>query len=157
RWLATADDRGIHIWETATGKELRAIYGHRGTVRDLAVSPDGRLLASAGIDNSAKCWDTGTWQEVQNLPHPGCVNAVAFSADGRRLASTCRDGQVRVWDVKSGKLKHCLGGHEGFSRGVAFSPNKNVLVSTGYDGTIRVWDAEAGNALHEPISTGRPL
>src|SRR5262249_4125770 len=57
RWLATADDRGIHIWETATGKELRAIYGHRGTVRDLAVSPDGRLLASAGIDNSAKCWD----------------------------------------------------------------------------------------------------
>src|SRR5262249_41546909 len=43
RWLATGEERGIHIWETATGKELRALSGHRGLVRDLAISADGRL------------------------------------------------------------------------------------------------------------------
>jgi hypothetical protein len=57
RLLASADGQIVHLWEVATGKELRTFTGHRGEIRSLAFSQDGRRLASGSNDSTVLVWD----------------------------------------------------------------------------------------------------
>jgi WD40 repeat protein len=57
RLLASADGTAIHLWEVATGKELRTFQGHRGEISSLAFSANGRRLASASNDSTVVIWD----------------------------------------------------------------------------------------------------
>jgi hypothetical protein len=57
RLLASADGQLVHLWEVATGKELRTFTGHRGEIRSLAFSQDGKRLASGSNDSTVLVWD----------------------------------------------------------------------------------------------------
>ena len=70
------------------------------SIQDLAVSPNGRWLAGAGIDKSVWVWALGDTGAAMKLAgHRGAVNGVAFSPDGRWLASASSDTSVRLWQV----------------------------------------------------------
>ena len=74
--------------------------GHEGSVRGVAFSPDGRLLASASSDRTIKLWEVATGAEVATLRgHTAQVQTVAFLPDGRLLASAGNDGVVRFWSL----------------------------------------------------------
>ena len=65
----------------------------------MAFSPDGRLLATAGRDNTARLRDPATGELLRTLTgHDSAVRGVAFSPDGRLLATAGRDKTARVWD-----------------------------------------------------------
>jgi hypothetical protein len=57
RFLATTDEYTTHLWEVATGKEVRTFRGHRGEIRSLAFSANGRLMATAGADSTVLLWN----------------------------------------------------------------------------------------------------
>src|SRR5439155_27014860 len=57
RLLASSDGQVVHLWEVATGKEIRTFRGHRGEIRSLAFSANGRRLASASTDSTVLIWD----------------------------------------------------------------------------------------------------
>jgi WD40 repeat protein len=70
-------------------------------VTAVAFSPDGKLLATASDDGTARLWDPGTGQSVgQPLTrHTGAVYSVAFSPEGKLLATGSADNTARLWDV----------------------------------------------------------
>jgi len=70
---------------------------HDMMVNAVAFSPDGRYVATASWDNTARLWEASTGDEVVRLKHPGRVEVVAFSPDGKYLASASKDDTARLW------------------------------------------------------------
>ncbi|KAG1778435.1 hypothetical protein EV702DRAFT_180824 [Suillus placidus] len=76
--------------------------GHTLSVQSIAISPNGRILASASLDNTARLWNLDTNQPISSpLLHAHFVNSVSFSADGKLLATGCHDDNAYTWDVSA--------------------------------------------------------
>ncbi|MEO3788464.1 NACHT domain-containing protein [Actinocorallia sp. B10E7] len=113
----------------------------------LAVSPDGRLLATGTMLWSIGLFDlsdpsrpTQLWTFDQ--AHRGAVVGLAFSPDGSTLASCGADTDVRLWSVNEGVLEplSVLEAHREPTRAVAFDPGGTLLATAGRDGLVLLWD-----------------
>ena len=105
RSLLTGNIRGvIQIWNIETGMAQQEWKAHAEHIMHLAVSPDGKLLASAGADKLVKVWDLSLRQEVRTLRgHTRKVHAVLFSPDGKWVVSGGYDGMIKLWDISDAR------------------------------------------------------
>jgi RNA polymerase sigma factor (sigma-70 family) len=124
-------------------------FRHGGPVVSLAFRPTGKVLASAGHDNSIRIWELSTRKELRRLaPAKGDfadatqVNTVAWSRDGRYLASgtSTRDWTVRLWDAGTGKELRRFKDLRFDVVAVLFSPDSSQLIGGGREGKVCVWD-----------------
>ena len=122
------------------------LTGHKGWVRSVAVSPDGKWAASGSEDQTVKIWDFETGKCRATLGgHTGHVNSVAITPDGKRILSGSGDKSVRVWDSRLSRELERLSGHMFNVQTVTLLTRGRLLSgSSGNDSTIRIWDLETG-------------
>lgn len=136
----------------------RPYLKHDSTVFDVAISPNGKWLASAVNSGIVQLWDMQTGKELKRFcGHSEGVFACAFSPDNKLLASASDDETIRLWDVQTGREVMRLKGysyiwHTDKMRYCIFSPNGKWLASIGkYEDRIsaRLWDVQTGKELRK--------
>jgi len=139
------NDNTIKVWDLATGDELMTLRGHESRMQALAISADGKRIASCGDDRMIKLYDARSGTEVTTLRgHRGSVLTIAFSPDGKKVVSGSFDKTVKLWDAETGTEIDTLDGHQDSLASVAFSPDGKRIVSGSDDKTIKLWDALNG-------------
>jgi WD40 repeat protein len=136
--VSASHDRTIRLWEL-TQQERRpsqAIEGHRYPVSTMALSRDGKTLATAGGvftasgDNELLLWDLEEARVRASLVgHTDYIHDIKFSPDGSILASASRDKTIKLWDAQTGNLLRTIGGHAEWVLSLAFSPDGTRLAS----------------------------
>ena len=150
------------IWNAATGKVLRSLYGPTGQIFRILYSPDGRRLVtvaanqSNAIQSTAKVWDAQTGNCLLTLK--GDTVTVAFSPDGKHIVTGGIDNNTAVIrDALTGQKQKTLEGHlDGIMR-VTFSPDGERVATASMDNTTKVWDAKTGTCLFTLRGHAQPV
>ncbi len=128
------------------GPLVFTLSGHRGQVKAVAVTPDGRRAVSASSD--LRVWDLEGGMELHALCY---IRKVAITPDARRAVVVGEDTALQVWDLEKWEKLCTLQGHTDNIEAVAVTPNGRWAVSASEDGTLNMWDLE----LREEIRTLR--
>jgi RNA polymerase sigma factor (sigma-70 family) len=139
-------------------QERATLNGHTGPVSAVAITPNGRTLASASHDRTVKLWGVGSGKELATLEgHQGMVTCVAFSPDGKVLASGSWDRTVKLWDVGTAKERVTFKSDGGTVDALAFTPDGKTLAWGCQDGTVQLRDVTTGKQRATLKGHARPL
>jgi hypothetical protein len=163
--VAISDDKAAHLraWDAATGKERLTLKAQKGIFQAVAVSPDGKTIATGGTAGKdvgeVRLWDAATNADRGVLHgHLGEVIALAFSPDGRTLASAgSKDNAVKVRDLADQREVATFAGPTKRVNAVTFSPDGRTLAAASRDGTVRLWDVASGEERQPFAGDGRDV
>jgi len=135
----------ITWWDTNKGKRKTTPVEYLATIFSVAISPDGKTVASGSADQTVGLWDAISGEYKRNLSgHTDVVCTVVFSPDGNTIASGSFDHTIRLWDAHTGKHKMTLTGHTSIVWSVAYSSDGSTLASASADKTVRLWNGHTG-------------
>jgi WD40 repeat protein len=154
RWLGWSDEKGLDVWELATGEKKPSPHG-----KDMfAFSPDGRWLAAIAKDfKGVGVWEVATGREGCRLPTEDPIPgfSVQFSPDGHLLAIGGLHGRLNLWEFPSGKQVLSVAAMTDTNNvtdpawvvWIAFSPDGRSVASRGDNNTIKLWETASGREV----------
>ncbi|MDR2641416.1 MAG: WD40 repeat domain-containing protein [Planctomycetaceae bacterium] len=141
--------------EAVTGSistnETKTISEHNENINSVAISPDGKMLATGAADRFVILSELDSGKEMWRLQFRGVVSALAFTPDGKYLLAGCRDKNLIICDVKSGKES---GKFNTFTRSITaieISPN-GKYVAAGFDNGVTLILEIATKKLYKELS-----
>jgi WD40 repeat protein len=158
-------DRTVKFWIVATGEQVNLVSSKMKEIQALALSKDGRWLATENSSNTVSVRDAITGREIRTLPNDkplgalgsSWVYSIAFSPDGQWLASGVGDKTVRLWDFKAGqKVRDLTGLHRAITY-IAFSPDGRLLASGDDDTSIGIWNTSSGKEMLKLTGHKKPI
>ena len=118
------------------------------SVNSVALSHDGKILASGEDNKRIKLWNLSSQQLIANFPgHTQAITAVIFNNNDTILATASDDQTINLWDVNTLAKIHTFSGHAHAVKSLAFHPQGQILASGSWDKTIKIWDINTGLAL----------
>jgi WD40 repeat protein len=163
--LSGSYDGVLRLWDAVTGEERRQIGKLSSGVFSMALSPDGKTLATLCLDGG-EMRDLETGKLIGRLAQQGKTldRLITFSPDGKSLG-TIRwdDNVVRLWDAVTGKLQRSLAGHQAPSdtgppnTSIIFAPDSKTVATGGADNLVLLWDAATGKQLRRFVGHANPI
>ncbi len=146
----------VLLWDLAAGRMITSINFYGNGVGEMALSTDGRILATVGDLDTVRLWEVATGRQIGRAIPAGTLSGLKFSPDGSLLATAEADGTVRLWDVATQQqvgLSMDASTAEGVNA-VAFTPDGSLLATAGGDGTVRLWDVATQQQVGPSIEVG---
>nr|WP_310834211.1 serine/threonine-protein kinase [Aetokthonos hydrillicola] len=120
---------------------LKTLSAHSKIVTSVAISPDGKTLASGSWDTTLRLWDLSTGKLSDTLKgNIGQLNNVAISSDGNTVASGSSQNIIKLWNLVTKQELGIIQGHNRDVTSIAFSKKGEILASGSADGSIKVWN-----------------
>ncbi|WP_423489112.1 toll/interleukin-1 receptor domain-containing protein [Mycobacteroides sp. PCS013] len=154
----------LGVWDAATGEPVSMFPEQSDSIRELALSPDGRRIVVVDGNDATRIFDVDSREQIGEtiaIPSPSSsdgsnigVHSPEFSPDGRRFVMGLSEGTVRQWDAFTGApLSTPMAGHTGTVFVATYSPDGTRIASGGTgDNTVRVWDTETGAPVGTPFT-----
>jgi WD40 repeat protein len=145
----------LHVWDIATGKEIRTLQGAKSTINMAAFLPDGkRLLTVSGNtfgpgENVMLMWDMETGEIIRRYESPmTALTGLAITRDGKQALTLAFGVALILWDLESGRPVNVFQGTMPFSQ-VALSPDGKFAVSGEGNGVVTRWDMATGQPVQK--------
>ena len=123
---------------------IRTYRGHSAPVTTLAISEDGRQIASVSRDGQSMIWKSRNGRAIGRLD-PGTSEVTAIDMAGTRLVMAQADGNLTLWDVQSGKRARVFKRHNGAVHAAVFGQTATQFFSAGADERLRIWNSRRGS------------
>ncbi len=138
--VAVGGTSWLRVLAARTGKTLAEWPAHGDAVHDLALSPDGGVIATAGADKLIRLWEVVAQREVARLEgHGGSVLGVAFNTNATELVTVSSDQQLKVWDVGTRESVVTLGGRKAGYTAVAWAADGGAVVAADAAGRVTAY------------------
>lgn len=154
--ISLDDDFVARLWEINTGKLQREFRAHTDRLMTAAVSPDGKLFATASKDKKICVWEISSGNLISTLTgHDGIISGVSFSPDGKFLISGGYDKTIITWDFTNGTQLSIFPQTANEIFTISFSPDGKLILSCGgelkYDepSEILVWDVDSKSVISD--------
>jgi WD40 repeat protein len=136
----------VHRWKLADGTKLAGWRTHNDSVFSLAVSTDGKRLATAGGDKVAKVWDLPSGKEAVKIEgHDTAIYGVAFNKAGTELSTISAGHELIIWDLKTKQRLTSFQSntgikiHKGSVNAMQWNSERKTIVTACSDGKARVF------------------
>ncbi|MBI4601270.1 MAG: hypothetical protein HY721_04835 [Planctomycetes bacterium] len=137
----------LKLWKVEDGSLVREVpNAHSDVVFSVEISPDGKLLASAGADKFVRVFEVATGKLVHSFEgHTHHVLGVSWRSDGKVVASAGADSVVKVWSLETGEQIRTIGGFGKQVTAVEFVKFTPLAVASSGDASVRLHDTNNGN------------
>jgi WD40 repeat protein len=141
-FATTGFDGIVRVWELATGRCTAAVAAHPAYACSVALSPDGRRLATGGsADSNVKVYESAGGRELRVIStRGGATYSLGFTGDGRHLVGNQADGHLRVWRLEDGAEVLDLTPRSAYVHAYAFSRNGRLVAFPSAAGAVTVVD-----------------
>ncbi|MDR2169367.1 MAG: WD40 repeat domain-containing protein [Planctomycetaceae bacterium] len=130
---------------------VKTLSDHKENIIAIAISPDGKLLASGGVDRFVILCEIASGKELWRMQFRGVVSSLAFTPDGKFLAAGCRDKNLIICDVKTGKESARFQTFTKYITAIKISPN-GKYIAVGFENGVTLLFDLATKKLHKELS-----
>jgi WD40 repeat protein len=141
----------VYLWDAATLTPKAAHQGHSQQIVAAAFSPNGRIVATSGLDRTVRLWEPRTGNLIRTIETPtNASRSLVFTPDGKTLTTANGfgvEGEVRFWEVETGKEIRKFKADRSGAVLLAMAPDGKQLFTSGSDDRFRCWDLDTFKQL----------